>query len=49
VEPVPRLVLEHVVDPGNAHHHDPERLATALMAILERESRLRRRTVSRTA
>jgi uncharacterized cofD-like protein len=49
VEPVPRLVLEHVVDPENAHHHDPERLATALMAILERESRLRRRTVSRTA
>ena len=48
-EPVPRLVLEHVVDPENAHHHDPERLATALMAILERESRLRRRTVSRTA
>ena len=48
-EPVPRLVLEHVVDPENAHHHDPERLATALMAILEREARLRRRTVSRTA
>jgi uncharacterized cofD-like protein len=49
IEPVPRLVLEHVVDPGNAHHHDPERLAAALMAILEREARLRRRTVSRTA
>jgi len=48
-EPLPRLVLEHVVDPNNAHHHDPERLATALMAILEREARLRRRTVSRTA
>jgi uncharacterized cofD-like protein len=48
-EPVPRLVLEHVVDPENAHHHDPERLAIALMAILEREARLRRRTVSRTA
>jgi uncharacterized cofD-like protein len=48
-EPVPRLVLEHVVDPENAHHHDPERLATALMAILERESRLRRRMVGRTA
>jgi uncharacterized cofD-like protein len=49
VEPVPRLVLEHVVDPANAHHHDPDRLATALIAILEREARLRRRTVSRTA
>jgi uncharacterized cofD-like protein len=49
LEPVPRLVLEHVVDPDNAHHHDPERLAAALMAILERETRLRRRTVSRAA
>ena len=49
VEPVPRLVLEHVVDPANAHHHDPERLAAALMAILEREARMRRRTVTRTA
>jgi uncharacterized cofD-like protein len=49
VEPVPRLVLEHVVDPENAHHHDPERLAASLMAILEREGRMRRRTVSRTA
>ena len=36
---MPRLVLEHVVDPENAHHHDPERLAAALMAILERETR----------
>ena len=44
LEPLPRLVLEHVVDPENAHHHDPERLAAALMAILERETRLRRRT-----
>jgi uncharacterized cofD-like protein len=49
LEPVPRLVLEHVVDPENAHHHDPERLAAALMAILERETRLRRRSVSRSA
>ena len=49
VDPLPRLVLESVVDRGNAHHHDPERLAGALLAILERESRLRRRTVGRTA
>ena len=49
LEPLPRLVLEHVVDPENAHHHDPERLAAALMAILERETRLRRRTVGRAA
>jgi hypothetical protein len=42
-------VLESVVDRDNAHHHDPERLAGALLAILERESRLRRRMVGRTA
>jgi hypothetical protein len=42
-------VLEDVVDPDNAHHHDPDRLATAIIGIFERELRLRRRTVSRTA
>jgi uncharacterized cofD-like protein len=42
-EPVPHLDLNDVVDPGNAHHHDPERLADALMAILEREGMIRRR------
>ena len=30
--PVPRLVLDDVVDPENAHHHDPARLAAALIA-----------------
>ena len=49
VDPLPRLVLEDVVDPDNAHHHDPDRLATAVIGIFEREVRLRRRTVSRTA
>ncbi|HSK51514.1 MAG TPA: gluconeogenesis factor YvcK family protein [Clostridia bacterium] len=49
LDPLPRLVLENVVDPANAHHHDPELLARQLMAIHERESRLRRRAVSRTA
>ena len=49
IEPLPRLVLEDVVDPDNAHHHDPERLAVALLGIHEREARLRRRTVGRTA
>ena len=29
--PVPRLVLDDVVDPDNAHHHDPARLAAAVM------------------
>ena len=46
----PRLVLEDVVDPDNAHHHDPARLAAAVMHIYERESLGRRRSrVARTA
>ena len=49
VQPPPRLVLEDVVDPANAHHHDPMRLAGALIRTFERESRLRRRSVGRTA
>ena len=49
VTPLPRLVLEDVVDPANAHHHDPERLALALLSIVERESGARRKSVARTA
>ncbi len=45
----PRLILEDVVDPDNVHHHDPGRLAAALMRTLERDPRGRRRSVSRTA
>ena len=46
----PRLVLEDVVDPENAHHHDPARLAGAVMRVYERESYGRRRSrVPRTA
>ena len=39
----PRLVLDDLVDPANAHHHAPEHLASAIMAAWERESRTRRR------
>ena len=49
VQPVPRLVLEDVVDPANAHHHDPARLADAVLRTFERESGSRRRSVSRSA
>jgi uncharacterized cofD-like protein len=49
VRPVPRLVLDEVVDPDNAHHHDPGRLASALIRTFEREPRLRRRSIVRTA
>jgi uncharacterized cofD-like protein len=49
-ESAPRLVLDDVVDADNAHHHDPARLATALMRIYEREAYGRRRSrISRTA
>ena len=40
----PRLVLDDVVNPDNAHHHDPARLAAAIMKIYERESLGRRRS-----
>jgi uncharacterized cofD-like protein len=49
LRPSPRLVLDDVVDPDNAHHHDPARLAAAVLRTFERESRLRRRSVGRTA
>ena len=44
-----RLVLDDVVDPDNAHHHDPGRLALALLRVLEREGTKRRGGVARTA
>jgi uncharacterized cofD-like protein len=38
-----RLVLDDVVDPQNAHHHDPERLAAALLRVVEGEAHGQRR------
>ncbi len=49
LRPLPRLVLDDVVDPDNAHHHDPGRLAAGVLRAFEREPRLRRRSVGRTA
>jgi uncharacterized cofD-like protein len=49
IGPVPRLILNDVVDTDNARRHDPARLATAIMNALEAESATRRRTVGRTA
>ncbi len=40
---VPRLVLDDLVDPHNAHHHDPARLAAAVIHVWEREGGHRRR------
>jgi len=47
--PVPRLVLDAVVDVDNAHHHDPARLAESLLRVLDSEGGARRRAVGRTA
>lgn len=42
-EQPPRLVLEGVVDPAEPHHHDPARLAAALIRVTEREAGSRHR------
>ena len=45
-----QLALDEVVDPQNARHHDPVRLAAALMRVIERERPAHRRVgVARTA
>jgi uncharacterized cofD-like protein len=47
-QPAPRLILDDVVNPANAHHHDPARLAAAVIKALDGEMSLRRRTAGRT-
>ncbi len=49
VDPVPRLVLEDVVDADNAHHHDSTHLTEALVGVLDSEIGMRRRAIGRTA
>jgi uncharacterized cofD-like protein len=50
VQPLPKLVLDDVVDPFAAQRHDPRRLAAAVIRIHEREGSARRRAaVARTA
>lgn len=49
LDPAPRLVLDDVVDPENGHHHDPERLAAAVIRSYETAAGARRRSVGRTA
>jgi uncharacterized cofD-like protein len=49
VEPVPRLILDDVVDPDNAHHHDPASLAAAIIRAHDGETGIRRRTAGRSA
>ena len=45
--PMPRLILDDLVDPTNPHHHDPARLAAAVIRALEHETGIRHRTAMR--
>ncbi len=47
----PRLVVDDLVDPDDPRHHDPARLAAAIIRIAERDGAIRRRggTVARSA
>jgi uncharacterized cofD-like protein len=50
VDPVPHLATEAVVSELDPHHHDPARLAAAILRACEREaSAVRRERVARTA
>jgi 2-phospho-L-lactate transferase/gluconeogenesis factor (CofD/UPF0052 family) len=50
VEPVPHLATDDVADEADPHHHDPARLATAILRACEREApSLRRERVARSA
>lgn len=50
VEPVPHLATDDIVDPADRHHHEPDRLALAILRACEREAAaVRRERVARTA
>ena len=50
VEPAPHLATDGVASLDDPHHHDPERLATAILRAIEREgAAVRRERVERTA
>jgi uncharacterized cofD-like protein len=50
VEPVPHLATDDVADENDPHHHDPARLAAAILRACEREApSLRRERVARSA
>jgi uncharacterized cofD-like protein len=50
IEPVPHLATDDVVDEHDPHHHDPERLAVAILRACEREAAaVRRERVARSA
>jgi uncharacterized cofD-like protein len=50
VEPAPHLATEAVASLDDPHHHDPERLATAILRAIEREGpAVRRERIARNA
>jgi uncharacterized cofD-like protein len=50
IEPAPRLATGGVASDEDPHHHDPERLATAILRAYEREGpAMRRQRVARSA
>jgi uncharacterized cofD-like protein len=50
VDPVPHLATDAVASADDPHHHDPERLAAAILRVYERDgSTMRRERVARTA
>jgi hypothetical protein len=50
VDPVPHLATDAVADHDDPHHHDPERLAAAILRAIEREGpELRRERSARVA
>jgi uncharacterized cofD-like protein len=50
VEPAPHLATDGIASRTDPHHHDPERLATAILRAIEREGpSVRRQRVARTA
>jgi len=50
VEPAPHLATDAVASRDEPHHHDPERLATAILRAIEREGpAVRRERIARTA
>jgi uncharacterized cofD-like protein len=50
LDPVPHLATDDVADPADPHHHEPERLAVAILRACEREAAaVRRERVARSA
>lgn len=50
LDPVPHLATDDVADPADPHHHEPDRLAQAILRACEREAAaVRRERVARSA